>query len=183
MNLDIEPTAEQLKILVRMAKRAVNDEAAWHEAFGNAIGNSVSNTVVNKQKDAYKALSRRREELDYQDAMLLKDLGWPVYTKVITGSAPNQTSHYDIDDIVAKIFGAQVCTDSEHSGIFIFTTEEVAEAVLDMVRTVGGGGEVVLNNGDTFEASYSIDDEENPGIYGLGNWSAAREFLEGYARA
>lgn len=182
MHLEIEPTPEQLKILLRMARRAVADQEAWEAVYGSATRSEISLSEIEDLRKSYTTLTQRRQRLDNADAYLLKDIGWPVYTKAIRGSAPNTVSHYNIDNRIQEIFGCQVSADSEQGGLFIDVTEEVAEAAYSLVCTLGGGGPVYRFSGDREKASYCLYDIDSDliGVYGLGSWSLCKRFLETY---
>lgn len=160
----------EINQLLRMyAELLVADETFWKSVHG--FGGDKS------QAENYSLFCAQNKAA--QQAVLgdLKAAGYPVQEYTITGQAPNTVSHYDIDDRIKAEFGDQVSVDSEHSQLFIYTTEAVKDAVFARIQELAGTGMVTLYSGDTYPSSFSLEQDDELQISGLGNWTSARRWL------
>lgn len=85
------------------------------------------------------------------------------YSKTISGSSAYEgLGSYEIDEAVEKKFGDDVCVDSEHSCVFIYATEAVADEVIAYVREIGKEGELYHTYGaGSFVSEFTMYDTIN----------------------
>ena len=164
------------EILIDLCERAVCERNLWTEVFGGLrrLRDANPNDV-----DHYQNLCEQNEAVRNKAIPELIDLGYPVYTVMITGCSPSDgPSNYEVEDAVVKKFGDRVLPDSEHSQLFIMTTLADRDEVLAYVREVAGIGDVRLYGGDVYKSEFSAYEDVTPVISGMGNWAAAKKFLE-----
>lgn len=156
-------------LLNQYAKLKVFDKQYWELVFGKGGDESLKPAYL----DFAKYLS-----VAYQNILAsLKELGHPVQEYTITGQAPNGIGHYDIDDAIKAEFDDEVIVDSEHSQLFIYTTERVKDEVYARVLELAGTGMVTLNSGDTYPSSFSLEQDDELQVAGIGSWSSAEKWL------
>lgn len=151
------------------AELVVADQKFWKTVYG--VGGDKSQA---KQYSVFRA-----QNTVARQAVLatLKTASYPVQEYTITGQAPNTVNHYDIDNLIKAEFGDQVITDSEHSQLFIYTTEAAKDAVFARIRELAGEGMVTLYSGDTYPSSFSMERDDELQIAAMGSWESAHRWL------
>lgn len=161
---------EHKNLLIEWAALHRHEELLWEATIGKG------KSYTERQREAVGRWEKRREEISEQ----LEKLGYPVIRVTLTGcltnEAPDDASHYDIDDDLSQVFkGKSVEVDSEGGQFFCYTTVALADEVAGYLRENHKHldfGVRVQNYGDEFSTIKPFE---------MGGWSHSREFLAKHA--
>lgn len=164
------------EILLEIARKMVHEAEEWERVYGSKAPRAGSSEETRQN---HARLSQEVEDFRRCKADELIALGHPVYTVMITGCSPSDgPGNYEIENRIVHEFGDLVLPDSEHSQLFIMTTEEHQEAVLARICELAGTGTVETYGGHVYESEFHTSVEDNPHISGLGNWTAAKNLVD-----
>lgn len=161
---------EHKNLLIEWAALHRHEELLWEATIGKG------KDYTERQTAKVRAWEARRFEITEQ----LEKLGYPVLrvdiTGCLTGEAPDEASHYDIDRDLDKVFkGKPVQTDSEGGQFFCYTTVAMADEVADYLRENHPHLDFGVTTQEYGTDYCTIKPAE------MGNWRGSRDFLAKYA--
>lgn len=116
------------EILIELAKLKVLSKQLWE------CGNKYQSFGTNYHRYRAMVLEEKEDKLILQYLKVSDDAYVVQFRGGLTDAAPDELSHYDIDDALAAKFGDSVLTDSESGGFFVDSTIDIAGKVATFLR-------------------------------------------------